>query len=413
MPGVVSVQPRVGSTLGQVAQVAQTAKNIYDIKHESDMEDLAQAQGDRQQQAFDERDAATAKELPFILKNARTVSADTPGAIEVPRVNNDSIYILPKKEQDYQPINDYISGQGQHGTVFIDRNDPTAAPVGFAQTAKPQREPREPTPHFGTTTDSNGVLYKVNTLTGDVTPISGLDDAGKFGKAAKPVDPDKQAKTYTEMVNKLATPGKNQNVQQALVNLRNIKSAEDLINQYPDLNKMPPNDYGLLVTEIGKIAHGGVASEHTQNTIAASTIKSQWDGFMQKVGGQPTGADLGAFIEQNKRYLQNLKAINQGEYNNYANTVYNAYKSRLTPEQDAMFRHDFADVFKGQPGQPQGQTNAPVAQQPQGGPGTAIAAPSAPAGPSTMDIEAELARRGIKVGDTPDRPQARSGPGGL
>lgn len=156
----------------------------------------------------------------------------------------------------------------------------------------------------------------------------------------------KQEQVYTDMNNKLTNPRGNTAVQQAAVGVASGKKAMDLINQYPDLNKMPSQQVALLAQEISKVASGGVGSEHGQRSLEANTVQSNWAKFTSEIDGEPTGAQLKGFIEQNKTYLGNMIKTNLDTIKDYQRQVYNGYKKRLSPEQDAQFRTDNPDVFK-------------------------------------------------------------------
>ena len=385
MPGVVSVQPRTGGGLiDSVMKGLSIARDVYGIQQSSAQTDLLTQKTEQEKTAFDQ---AQSGQLPQAEKvaGARFGSySDQPsdGSVLFNFVGDKNpTYYTPFKDSALVKAVDPNTGSPVF--QYISRGD------GPVEAYEPPKEPKQATPHITALgQDQDGNMVTLDTTTGATNTVPMGGAITKIGANGKPVDPDKQAKVYTELTNKVMTPRGNQNVQQAQINLRNIQSAQDLINQYSgNLDQMTPQDYGLLTTELGKIAHGGVASEHTQNTIAASTLKSQWDGLMQKVGGQPTGADLGAFIQNNQKYLSNLKDINQGEVNNYVQGIYNGYKDRLTPEQQAMFQSEHADAFKGR-GQP-ARGGAVAAAAPGGGiVGTAQAAPAAAAGAHPQDAEA-------------------------
>lgn len=179
---------------------------------------------------------------------------------------------------------------------------------------------------------------------------------------------DASDKTYSEMIGKMETPRGNQSVQQAQNALRNIGNAEELMNMYPDLNKMPSQQVNLLYTELAKIASGGVGSEHGQKSLEANTFKQNFNNFLSKAENEPTGADLGAFLQQNKTYLQGLKSNNQKAVTDYKTKIYNGYKNRLTDDQQKQFKEEYSDLFK-----PQETPKPPPVP---GGPGQALSAPA-------------------------------------
>lgn len=225
------------------------------------------------------------------------------------------------------------------------------------------------------------------------------DKAGSsFVSAAKPDKAPDYGKTYTEMVNHLENPRGNAAVQQAGRNLLAAGTAKSLIEQYPDLDKMPVDQVNLLNGEIAKIAQGGVPSQHTQEGLSTKTFQSRWSGFMQSVDNKPNGAQLGAFIRQNKNYLDDVTKVNEKLVTDYKHRIYSGYKSRLTPEQDEQFKLEYPDLFQGR-----APAGAVAGAKPE--PGTAIAAPAGqpPAPAAELHPQAPAAKDwATKNKDSPD-----------
>lgn len=168
-----------------------------------------------------------------------------------------------------------------------------------------------------------------------------------------------QEHLYSEMNNKIATPRGNTAVQQAQVGVSSGSKAMDLINRYPNLDDMPSQQVALLAQEISKVASGGVGSEHGQRSIEANTLQSAWNKLTSSIDGQPTGAQLKGFIEQNKNYLEDMTKTNQQTINDYGRQVYNGYKKRLTPDQDIQFRSDNPHIFEEEKAASNGAPAAP------------------------------------------------------
>ncbi len=176
------------------------------------------------------------------------------------------------------------------------------------------------------------------------------DTAGStFISEVAPEDVNKktenQDKLYTEMVNKIETPRGNQKVQQAQKALLSIGNAQELIDMYPDPNKMPAQQVNLLNQELAKVASGGVGSEHGQSSLEANTFNQKWQSFLSKSGNEPTGAELGAFIGENKAYLGGLQKVNERVVNDYRKHIFNSYKNRLAPAHVDQFNAEYPDVL--------------------------------------------------------------------
>lgn len=318
---------------------------------------------------------------------------------------------------NYHPLPNYVDqASGKRGTAFFDLNDPTKGPAFIAPVEAPEKPAKEPTPHYVFQPDSSGTLYRGNTLTGELTPAPGADGANfKKGK------PEDEEKTYSEIASKMEPTRGNRALQQASVNLLSVDNAERLMAPYANnLDKMPPKKVELLAEELEKIASGSAGTQSGRDSLAAKTFASKWSEFKSNLTGEPTGADVGAFLKDYGDYLGDLKQASQNVVDKHYQSVWNANKNRLSPELQDRFRQEMPDYFSWDSKKP-GSSAPKLSAHGTDTSGTAVAAPGgAAAGPSAQDIEAELARRGIKVApaaapmnDIPDRPQGRSSTGGL
>lgn len=223
--------------------------------------------------------------------------------------------------------------------------------------------------------DGNAVMF--NTATGEQKTT---------GLKGQKIGTNKEApagKVYSEVMQKAITPRGNKSVQNASEALRQINSARGMISDHLDpnatpeqqiaqLDQMDPQDVTLLTAEIGKVASGGVGNEHTMKSIEAKSFKSEFDRFMQKVDGNPRGADLGAFIQHNRKYLDTLGNVNQRVIDNYIRDVYDGNEDRLSEDEQTKFKKKFPGSFADQ--QAKKGTDGGVAAQPKGDGSTAQAA---------------------------------------
>ncbi len=365
MPGVNPVAPRVqGGLLDTVLKGVQVARDVYGIRADMAKTDQAEQATEQQKQNFEDEQAGIqpASQKPNMLRFGNVVDKDTPGAIPVQFKGDDSPMYMAATRQQKSPLLAMPgvadpNGSGKFGTAFIDPSVPNSPLMNWHETLK---QPQEKSDRLMTVqdTDENG-----NPVTKVVPMVAGASYAN--GKAATAMDAaskkasDAEEKTYTEMVGKIATPGRNRMVQQAQMNLLNVSNAQELIQQYPDLNQMPPQKVALLNAELAKISSGGVASEHGQDALAANTLSERFAKLKSQVGGEPTGAQVGAFIQQNAEYLQGLQKVSQDRVDKYGREIYASYKHRLSPELQNRFETEHADLFGG--GQQAPASNAPVA----------------------------------------------------
>lgn len=146
-----------------------------------------------------------------------------------------------------------------------------------------------------------------------------------FGKQAN----EKQSTAQNQTMSMLESARGNPEVSGALRNKLLVKNAASLINQYPDPNKMSPAEVSLLVTEIGKIASGGVPAEKELQTIMPNTMKSNLASMYSKLANNPQPAEAGAFIKKYQNYLKELDKNATDVVNDKYSRVLEGQKSRI------------------------------------------------------------------------------------
>ena len=181
---------------------------------------------------------------------------------------------------------------------------------------------------------------------------------------------ENQEKAWTDMYNHMLGARAPQDVQQARQATKAIASAQELINQYPDTDKMPVAQVRLLNAEIAKVAQGGVPSEGEMKGLDPGTLQEHWQGFLAQTGNEPTGAQLRGFIQQNQNYLKGLAQVNQNVVDKFERDTYEGTKNRLSSAQRMRFENEERPaLFKQRPA-----TN--IGAQPKPESGTAYGAPS-------------------------------------
>jgi hypothetical protein len=91
-------------------------------------------------------------------------------------------------------------------------------------------------------------------------------------------------------------------VQQAQKDLYSTKKVNSLLNIYPDLDKVPDAQVSLVIGEIAKIAQGGVPPGHEQDSLKPNTPESKLTKLWGQLNNEPTGANLGAYLKEFKKY---------------------------------------------------------------------------------------------------------------
>lgn len=173
------------------------------------------------------------------------------------------------------------------------------------------------------------------------------------------------AKAITDFYDKESSFRGNKSVQNAAEALRNSDQAMEIIKANPDYNNINSTQYNMLTAEIAKIASGGAATEAAAHDVRAQTLQSKAAAFWQTVSGKPTGAQLGAFIQQNKDYLEGLNQVNHRYVDEFKANHFRAYKDRIpdTTQQEYLENNPGVAAIVNRKGPAQ---QAPVDGQPQG-----------------------------------------------
>lgn len=185
----------------------------------------------------------------------------------------------------------------------------------------------------------------------DIAETKRLDNQDKQAKR----DTEKQNTAYSEMSVKSLGTRAPANVQLALKNSLFIQNARGLLNQYPDLNKMPQEQVNTLTSELARIAGGGVATGHGMKALSSDTFNSQFNHLLSRASNKPTGAELGKFLKNNINYLDELDKVQNGVVNEFHKGMFNSYKDKLRPEQQERYMAEHPGAFAENPSAPQGQ----------------------------------------------------------
>lgn len=265
----------------------------------------------------------------------------------------------PQKQAQVDTANKLATQRQQEQSAMLDENSDEskatyqnikarydALPLGDSSTI-PQGKSGQwykdfyETPHLADAEKMNNAIQVANANAKGKLDVANVNAGSRFGAASNRNDATnaKQSnKAFTDMTNSVENFRGNKAVGNAADALRAVGNAQELIKEYPDLNQMPQAQVGQLGEELAKIAGGGSASEGGRKEVNTSTYASQFQNFMSKAGNQPTGAQLGDFIQNNSKYLDGLKQANQQIVNGYRKNKYLSYEDQLTDSQKQKFQ---------------------------------------------------------------------------
>lgn len=136
---------------------------------------------------------------------------------------------------------------------------------------------------------------------------------------------------------------------QAEKDLYSTQKANSLINMYGDPNKLSPQQVSLLVSEVAKIATGGVPTGHEQAALQPGTAESKLASLWSKLSNEPSPANAGAFIKQFKNYNDALAKDAQKIIKEKYGRVIESRKKQLGEENYNALQDQYLNRF-----QPQG-----------------------------------------------------------
>jgi len=166
-----------------------------------------------------------------------------------------------------------------------------------------------------------------------------------------------QSKAYDTITKQLEMMRGNPAVQQAEKDIYAADKANSLIKLYPDPNKLSPQQINLLASEVGKIASGGVPTQHELEGITPQTFQGRLASITQKFTNRPSPANAAAFIKQYKDYLDALRGDAQKVVEDVYGRKIKAQKSHLNSDDYQILNDLYLNRFGEQE-----QSHAPASQ---------------------------------------------------
>lgn len=148
----------------------------------------------------------------------------------------------------------------------------------------------------------------------------------------------------------LETNRGNPATQQAEKDLYAVQKAEGLANLYGDPNKLNPQQSNLYISEIAKIATGGVPTQSEMDALKSGSAKGRLAEIWQKVSNKPEPASAGEFIKAFQDYSKSLKQDAQNVINDKYGRVIETFKDDLGNKNYNKLQDQYVNRFnKGEP----------------------------------------------------------------
>ncbi len=150
-------------------------------------------------------------------------------------------------------------------------------------------------------------------------------------------------------------------LQQAEKDLYAADKVKSLVKQGGgDPNSLNPQFVKLLVSEVGKIAQGGVPTTHELQDLTPATLNGQLAGVWQRFSNSPTPANAGEFIKQYQAYANSVSDDARNLIKNHYGRILNSRKRLLSDEDQKTLNDNYLNRFeKESPSQQQSQQQFP------------------------------------------------------
>jgi hypothetical protein len=157
----------------------------------------------------------------------------------------------------------------------------------------------------------------------------------------------KQQQAYNQTIQQLEQMRGSPAVAQAEKDLYSAAKAQTLMGMgaNSDPNNLSNQQVNLLVSEVGKIAQGGVPNMDELKALTPGTLQGKLAGVWSKLTNDPTPANAGAFIKQYQDYTMGLAKDAQKVIEDRYGRVINARKSQFTPAEQNFLDMNYIHRF--------------------------------------------------------------------
>lgn len=132
---------------------------------------------------------------------------------------------------------------------------------------------------------------------------------------------------------------------QAEKDMYSVDKVNSLFKLYPDPNKIPEAQVNLVVGEIAKVAQGGVPPGHEMDALKPGTAESRLQNLWGKVVNSPQPANLGAYLNELKKYTDALHGDAQKVIKDKYGRVIESSKKQLGDENYNALKDQYLSRF--------------------------------------------------------------------
>lgn len=153
-----------------------------------------------------------------------------------------------------------------------------------------------------------------------------------------------QSQTLQQTQNFLESSRNLPDVRQALMDKYNINKAEAILKNR-DLNNLSGQEVGLLVSELSKVARGGVPTQEELHVLSPNTLTGYLSKQYSRLMNEPTPAHAGEFLKQYQRYMQELKSNAEDTISKKVKRVIETRKKDLGEDNYNVLQDQYQDLL--------------------------------------------------------------------
>lgn len=152
-------------------------------------------------------------------------------------------------------------------------------------------------------------------------------------------------KTLAQTKQMLESARGNPAAAQAEKDLYAVDKVNSLLKIYPDPNKMPEAQVNLLISEVGKIATGGVPTGHEIDALKPGSAEGRLQKLWGQLTNQPTPANAAAYLKEFKKYNNALSSDAQKVLKDKYGRVIESSKKQLGDENYKALQDQYLNRF--------------------------------------------------------------------
>lgn len=181
-------------------------------------------------------------------------------------------------------------------------------------------------------------------------PASGGKPAapGAAGAGGFIPPPKMRQKAMEDFSNAVAGSRQQPDAVRALNNITSAQNLEEIANHAPggDLNKLNPQQMKLAITELVKMAGGGVPSESELKEMTPDNYAQKYSELLQKVTNKSQPANAGEFIQQGIDYANGIRGLAAKNIRDRSTELADRGRDYLGEKQYGLIQKQIGDEYK-------------------------------------------------------------------